>query len=127
MEPSPPAAKTVLVVEDDESVRAMLVRAIGIQYKVLEAPDGVAAMALLRKGPLPDLIVCDVMMPRMNGYALARLLKADAVMKAIPIVFLTARGSAKDIVEGINAGARHYIAKPFSVRDVLDKIGKILK
>ena len=129
MEPQPPrvASKVILVVEDDASVRALLVRALGISYTVLEAPDGLAAMELLRKGANPDLIVCDVMMPRMNGYALARLLKADPVMKVIPIVFLTARGSAKDIVEGINAGARHYIAKPFSVRDVLDKIGKILK
>jgi CheY-like chemotaxis protein len=126
MEPSR-QSKVVLVVEDDESVRAMLVRALGISYTVFEAGDGMAAMELLRKGTMPDLIVCDVMMPRMNGYALTRLLKADPVMKAIPIVFLTARGSAKDIVEGINAGARHYIAKPFSVRDVLDKIAKILK
>jgi CheY-like chemotaxis protein len=121
------AQRLVLVVEDDEAVRTMLIRALGIQYKVLEAADGVAAMEVLRHGAMPDVIVCDVMMPRMNGYALARLLKADPIMKAIPIIFLTARGSAKDIVEGINAGARHYIAKPFSVRDVLDKIGKIVK
>jgi CheY-like chemotaxis protein len=119
--------KIVLVVEDDESVRAMLVRALGISYTVLEAGDGMAAMELLRKGTIPDVILCDVMMPRMNGYALARVIKADPVLKGIPIVFLTARGSAKDIVEGINAGARHYIAKPFSVRDVLDKVGKIVK
>ncbi len=126
MEPSR-TSKIVLVVEDDESVRAMLVRALGISYTVHEACDGVAAMEILRKGTLPDVILCDVMMPRMNGYALARVIKADPVLKGIPIVFLTARSSAKDIVEGINAGARHYIAKPFSVRDVLDKIGKIVK
>ncbi|MDB4998894.1 MAG: putative two component system response regulator [Myxococcaceae bacterium] len=126
MEPSR-TNKIVLVVEDDESVRAMLVRALGISYTVLEAGDGMAAMELLRKGTLPDVILCDVMMPRMNGYALARIIKADPVLKGIPIVFLTARGAAKDIVEGINAGARHYIAKPFSVRDVLEKVGKIVK
>jgi CheY-like chemotaxis protein len=125
--PSSTSGKLVLVVEDDASVRTMLVRALGVHYNVIDAADGVAAMDLLRAGAVPDLIVCDVMMPRMNGYALARLLKADANLKAIPIVFLTARSSAKDIVEGINAGARHYIAKPFSMRDVLDKIGKIIK
>jgi CheY-like chemotaxis protein len=119
--------RAVLVVEDDESVRALLVRALGIQYKVLEAADGLAALELLRKIPAPDVILCDVMMPRMNGYALARMLKADPVLKAIPIVFLTARGSAKDVVEGINAGARHYIAKPFSVKDVLEKVRKIVQ
>ena len=123
----PRALKVVLVVEDDTSVRSMLVRALGNHYKVVEAGDGLAAMELLRKIPAPDVILCDVMMPRMNGYALARVLKADPTLKSIPIVFLTARDSAKDIVEGINAGARHYIAKPFSVRDVLDKIGKIVK
>lgn len=119
-------SKVVLVVEDDESVRLMLVRALSATYTVLEASDGIAAFELVKKNAI-DLIISDVMMPRMNGYALSRLLKADNNYRTIPVIFLTARTSAKDVVTGINAGARHYIAKPFSVRDILDKVKKILK
>jgi len=122
-----PSDKRVLVVEDDGDVRALLVRALSTRYAVVQAEDGLAALEVLKKTGAVDLIICDVMMPKMNGYALSRLLKADAKMKTIPIIFLTARTSAKDVVAGINAGARHYIAKPFSVKDVLDKVGKLLK
>ena len=124
----PPAAtKTVLIVEDDESVRTMLARALGVKYTISQAADGLEAIEMLKTIAPPDLIICDVMMPKMNGYAMTRMLKADEKLRLVPIVFLTARSSAKDVVLGINAGARHYISKPFSVRDVLDKVGKILK
>ena len=119
--------KRVLVVEDDASVRQMLVRALGTRFTMSEAGDGAEAILMLKGDDLPDLIITDVMMPKMNGYALSRLLRTDAKLKAIPIIFLTARSSAKDVVEGINAGARHYISKPFSLKDVLDKVVKILK
>ncbi|WP_394829773.1 response regulator [Pendulispora albinea] len=121
------ARKTILVVEDDTSVRTLLARALGIQYTVVVAQDGLEAMDLLRRSPAaPDLIITDVMMPKMNGYALSRLLKADRRWDTVPIVFLTARASAKDVAQGLGAGARHYISKPFSVRDILDKVGRIL-
>ena len=119
--------KRVLVVEDDASVRQMLVRALGTRFTMSEAGDGSEAILMLKGDELPDLIITDVMMPKMNGYALSRLLRTDAKLKGIPIIFLTARTSAKDVVEGINAGARHYISKPFSLKDVLDKVTKLLK
>ncbi|WP_394849465.1 response regulator [Pendulispora brunnea] len=121
--------KTILVVEDDEAVRTLLARALGVQYEVLTACDGQQALDLLQssRAPAPlSLIITDVMMPKMNGYALSRLLKADRRWNTVPIVFLTARASAKDVVLGISAGARHYISKPFSVRDVIEKVGRIL-
>jgi CheY-like chemotaxis protein len=119
--------KRVLVVEDDASVRQMLVRALGTRFTMSEAGDGTEAILMLKGDDLPDLIITDVMMPKMNGYALSRLLRTDPKLKSIPIIFLTARTSAKDVVEGINAGARHYISKPFSLKDVLDKVTKLLK
>lgn len=119
--------KRVLIVEDDASVRQMLVRALGTRFTMSEAGDGSEAILMLKGGELPDLIITDVMMPKMNGYALSRLLRTDPKLKGIPIIFLTARTSAKDVVEGINAGARHYISKPFSLKDVLDKVTKLLK
>ncbi len=118
--------KTILVVEDDEAVRILLSRTLGLHYAVTTACDGLDAMEQLKSGRAPDLIITDVMMPKMNGYALSRLLKADRRWSHVPIVFLTARASAKDVAVGVHDSSRHYISKPFGVRDVLDKVGRIL-
>jgi CheY-like chemotaxis protein len=126
--PSPVAspgddARVVVVVDDDADIRAMLVRALGTQYTVYEARDGLEARGLLELIPAPDAIVCDIMMPRMDGLELAKNLRKDTSLQRVPILFLTARGSALDVISGINAGARHYVTKPFKIADVLAKVG----
>jgi DNA-binding response OmpR family regulator len=126
--PSPSAsprdgAPVVVVVDDDADIRAMLVRALGVTYTVYEARDGIEARELLDLIPAPDAIVCDVMMPRMDGLELAKGLRKDASLHRVPILFLTARGSPLDVISGINAGARHYVTKPFKIADVVAKVG----
>jgi|SRR5580658_79548 DNA-binding response OmpR family regulator len=119
-------AKTVLVVEDDTDVRGLVVTTLKAKgYKVWEAADGLQASELLGRLPeLPDLLICDVMMPTIDGFSLAKLIRARAELKAIPIIFLTAKTSPMDVVQGIKLGARHYIQKPFSIKDLLDKVEK---
>ncbi len=119
--------KSILVVEDDESVRTLLARQLQSEYQVHQAADAVAALEVLKKVSLPDLIICDVMMPGMTGVQFAKQLKGMPEYKQIPIIFLTARTGALDVIEGINAGARHYITKPFNMRDLLDKVAKAIK
>jgi DNA-binding response OmpR family regulator len=120
-------AKRILVVEDDESVRTLLARQLGTEYEVHQAGDAQAAFEVLKKIALPDLILCDVMMPGMTGVQFAKQLKGMNDFKQVPIIFLTARTGALDVIEGINAGARHYITKPFNMRDLLDKVAKAIK
>jgi DNA-binding response OmpR family regulator len=125
--PSPVAspgegARVVVVVDDDSDIRAMLVRALGLTYTVYEARDGLEARELLDVLPAPDAIVCDIMMPRMDGLELAKSLRKDATLQRVPILFLTARGAALDVISGINAGARHYVTKPFKIAEVLAKV-----
>jgi DNA-binding response OmpR family regulator len=115
-------APVVLVVEDDAEIRGMVVRALGVTHTVYEATDGQEAREILDTIPVPDAIVCDVMMPRLDGLALAKLLRKDPVLKRIPILFLTARTGALDVVAGINVGARHYVTKPFKVADLVAKV-----
>ncbi len=67
------------------------------------------------------------MMPGMTGTQLIRKLKTQEVYKHIPVIFLTAKTGALDVIDGINAGARHYITKPFNMKDLLDKVAKALK
>lgn len=122
-----PSAPTVLVVDDDNDIRAMLVHALGMKYTVYEARDGLEAREALDHIPLPDAIVTDVMMPRLDGIGLAKLLRKDASLQRVPILFLTARGSPVDVVTGINAGARHYVTKPFKIADVLAKVAAMVR
>jgi CheY-like chemotaxis protein len=118
--------KAVLVVEDDPSVRQMIVRALSPRFTVHEAPDGLVASELLGRIPPPDLIVCDVMMPKIDGYSLVRLIRSTAALKAIQVVFLTAKAEPHNVIQGIQLGAKHYLQKPFSVTDLLDKVTKLL-
>ncbi len=118
----------MMVVEDDPAIREMLVRSLGVEYNVFEASDGQQALEMLgRIKPVPDLLVLDVMMPRMDGLTLATKLKTEPQhLRSIPIIFLTGRDSPKDVVQGINVGARHYLTKPFKIQDLLAKVAKTL-
>jgi|SRR5579883_412229 len=121
------SSKRVLVIEDDPEVRQLIVRALGATYTVYEASDGADALELLAHMPQPDLILCDVMMPRVDGFMFARRIKAHREMARVPIVFLTARTDPMSVVEGINAGARQYLMKPFKMNELMERVGKILK
>jgi hypothetical protein len=119
--------KSILVIEDDETVRTLLQRQLEGLYKVHLASDVAAALRMLETMPLPNLILSDVMMPGASGVDLAHHLKSNEAYKAIPIIFLTAKTGALDVIQGINAGARHYIAKPFKMPELLEKIAKALR
>ena len=115
-------APVLLVVDDDPDIRAMLLHALGKTYTIYEAGDGLEAKEVLDAIPAPDAIVCDVMMPRLDGVGLAKLLRQDKILQRVPILFLTAKGGAMDIIAGINAGARHYVTKPFKIAEVVAKV-----
>jgi CheY-like chemotaxis protein len=112
----------VMVVDDDPDIRTLLVRALGLTHTVYEAADGQEARETLQVIPVPDAIVCDVMMPRLDGLALAKHLRQDPALRRVPVLFLTARETPLDVIAGINAGAKHYVTKPFKVADVVAKV-----
>jgi len=124
-----PAKKLVLVVEDEASVRSLVVKALVSQgYEVQQAKDGLAASELLgQMSRVPDLLICDVMMPTIDGFSLVRLIRAHKELSAMPIIFLTAKTDTADVVQGIMLGARHYVHKPFSVKDLLEKVEKTVR
>jgi len=120
-------SKSVLVIEDDETVRTMVVRALSELYTVFQAADAPSALKLLGSIKPPSLILSDVMMPGMSGTELVRRLKKDDKLKHVPVIFLTAKSGPLDVIDGINAGARNYVTKPFKMADLLDKIAKAIK
>jgi CheY-like chemotaxis protein len=116
--------KSILVIEDDAAVRALIVLQLAEHYTVHEAAEAGSALAMLETMPQPNAIVCDVLMPGMNGMDFARKMKSDRRSRTIPIIFVSAAASARDIIDGINAGARSYITKPFKMAELLAKVAK---
>jgi CheY-like chemotaxis protein len=124
--PTTPPRDAILVVEDDEALRRMLARILDEIGEVRAVADGAQALEALSVDPLPRLVVTDVMMPNVDGLELAQRIKADPRTKRIPIVMLTAKQAPRDVIEGVNAGARIYVTKPFKVDDLRAKVKKAL-
>lgn len=123
---APSDRRRILLIEDDESVRKLLERALANAYTVESASDGLSALRRLASAPTPDLVICDIMMPGVDGLTVARRVRGDARTHATPIIFLTARSAPRDLIAGIQAGARHYLTKPFKLDDLLQKVRKVL-
>jgi len=118
----PPESMNVMIVDDTRPNVLVLQRALNnIGYNISVAFDGEMALDLI---PIvkPDLILLDVMMPGMNGFDVCKLLKKDATVKDIPVIFITAMGMPKDILTGFEAGAVDYITKPFNLQEVCVRI-----
>src|SRR5579864_2174366 len=117
--------RTVLIADDDPRLRNLLTWTLEQgQFTVVEAGDGLSALELARKVK-PDLYLLDVGMPGMNGIELCRQLRAESVIS--PILMLTGFGSEEDKVAGLEAGADDYQTKPFAVRELLARIGALLR
>lgn len=120
------AGEKILVVEDEPLIARMLVDRLAELYvEVVTAGNGVEALELAWQHT-PDLILLDVMMPQMDGFEVARILKENPKTSDIPIVFLTALDQVKDKVRGLQLGAEDYITKPFHWDEVLTRIRRIL-
>ena len=119
--------KKVLVIEDETSVRENLVELLSAEgYQPIEARDGEEGVRLAWD-VLPDVILCDINMPKMDGYGVLSRVSRDPATATIPFIFLTARAEREDQRRGMLLGADDYITKPFSIDDVLQAIEKRLE
>jgi two-component system, OmpR family, response regulator RpaA len=117
----------ILVIEDDEIVARTIERCLrGGEYRVRLAGSGVEGLRAARRD-LPDLIILDVIMPGMDGYAVCREMRADPLLSDVPILFLTARTKDEDKITGFTAGADDYLGKPFNVDELILRIRAILR
>ncbi len=118
----PPESMSVLIVDDTRPNVLVLQRALNnTGYNISVAFDGEMALDLIPKIK-PDLILLDVMMPGINGFEVCKLLKKDPAMKDIPVIFITAMGMPKDVLEGFEVGAVDYITKPFNLQEVCVRV-----
>jgi PAS domain S-box-containing protein len=125
-DPSPQSGRAlparVLVADDNADMREYLARLLRTAgYQVTAVTDGQAALATVRAEP-PDLVISDVMMPRLDGLGLVAALRADARTAALPVLLLSARAGQEASIEGLRAGADDYLVKPFSAAELLARV-----
>jgi PAS domain S-box-containing protein len=112
----------IVLADDNADMREYVGRLLRQRYDVEAVGDGEAALAAVRREP-PDLVLTDVMMPRLDGFGLLGALRADAGTREIPVIMLSARAGEESRIEGMEAGADDYLVKPFSARELLARVG----
>ncbi len=114
--------KRVLIIEDEPHMRAHIVELLTMEgYSVAQAPNGRAGVDAAIQHQ-PDVILCDVTMPDMDGFTAITHIRNTPELNAVPFIFLTARGDARDVRTGMNLGADDYLPKPFTTQDLLAAI-----
>ncbi|BAU55076.1 response regulator transcription factor [Mucilaginibacter gotjawali] len=117
---------TILVIEDNDDIRENTCELLELEgYKAITAIDGNSGI-IVAKEQLPDIILCDIMMPEANGYEVCTALKDDPLTASIPFIFISASVEKKAIDVGISLGAVEYIQKPFDPQELFDALKRCL-
>ena len=123
--PSATDAPLVLLIEDNDDVRAFIRSSLGNQYRILEAVNGEEGVRLGQE-QVPDLVITDLMMPKMNGYQVCATLKQDERTSHIPVIMLTAKADLDSKLEGLETGVDSYLAKPFNQRELVAQMSNLI-
>jgi DNA-binding NarL/FixJ family response regulator len=119
--------RRLLLIDDDPNLILLVKDYLEFRgYEVMTAENGREALEVLEKD-LPDMIICDVMMPEMDGYSLVKHVREDARTSWIPVLFLSAKGQSQDRVKGLNIGADVYMVKPFEPEELVAQVESSLK
>jgi two-component system alkaline phosphatase synthesis response regulator PhoP len=117
--------KKVLVIDDEETIRKFIkIHLAKAGYEVKEAADGEQAMVLLKKIQF-DVLICDIMMPRKNGWEVLKEVRSNPETSEIPVIVLTAKNEDDDMFKGYDLGATYYITKPFTKSQLLSGLNTI--
>ena len=119
------ARETVLLVDDNADMRGYVERLLAPRYDVLTAADGEEALAAIARA-VPDLVLTDVMMPRLDGFGLLKAMREHARTRDVPVIMLSARAGEESRIEGLDAGADDYLVKPFSARELHARVANNL-
>ena len=118
--------RKILVLEDEPAVQTLINKQLTAHgFVVTVAGDGLDGLMKL-ESLKPDLIICDVMMPNLDGMGFVKAIKGHNKTQRIPVIFLTAKTDPRSMIDGINVGARFYVTKPFQIDDLLTKVNKAL-
>jgi CheY-like chemotaxis protein len=119
-------AERILVVDDDQVIQELLVVNLEMEgYDVLTAANGEEALERVKRDG-PDLVILDIMMPKIDGWEAASRIKADPARAGTPVIFLSARAQDLDVKRGLELGVAAYVTKPFDPVDLLDTVRRVL-
>ena len=117
----------ILLAEDEKQIADMIsFKLTNAGHRVIRAQDGEEACTLAAR-ELPDLILLDAMMPSLSGFEVLRRLKADPMLRGIPVIMVTAKGHERDVLSGLRGGAVDYIVKPFSLKELSARVELVLR
>ncbi|HHM21648.1 MAG TPA: response regulator [Bacteroidetes bacterium] len=119
--------KSVLIIEDHDSIRMLLGSMLSKYYKVVALKDGLEAMAWLVKGNLPDIILLDMTMPRLSGDEFLKNIRQSGFFRDIPVIVVTGNDGDEDIKKCLQWGVSGYLTKPFNPIELKKKINKVLE
>ena len=122
----PETSNQILLIEDNRDVRAYIRQYLEPEFRVIEAADGVEGVTLALE-TIPDLVICDVMMPKRDGYEVCRVLKTEEKTSHVPIIMLTAKADRESKVHGLETGADDYVIKPFDAAELLARVFNLIK
>jgi len=126
-EPTAGSSRVVLIAEDDRDIRELVVTKLtGAGYRVIAVADGVSALNAIRE-QLPDIALLDVMMPGSSGLDVIGKLRTDDRTAAVPVILLSAKSQDFDVQTGLASGAADYIVKPFSPRELVERVEAVLR
>ena len=115
----------ILIVEDNSDVRSYISEQLQIDYRVIEACDGEVGISIAQN-EIPDLIITDVMMPKMDGYRFCKQIRGNEKTSHIPIIMLTAKAGLDDKIEGLETGVDDYLTKPFSAKELKVRVKNLI-
>ena len=119
--------KRILIIEDDRDIIELVrYNLVNEGFQVTAASDGTAGLASLKKSP-PDILLLDLMLPRLSGLEICKEIRRDSALNRLPILMLTARGEEADRVVGLEMGADDYVTKPFSPRELVARVKALLR
>jgi len=117
---------TLLIIEDEAPLRANLVRILSAEgYRVIAAADGDEGLRRVHESR-PDLVICDILMPRVDGFGVLASLRSRPETATVPFIFLTASADKENLQRGLRSGANDYVTKPFKIADLLAAVRKRL-
>ncbi len=126
LESEPTSENRLLIIDDNADIRAYVRSVFEGDYHILEATDGQEGLELAT-AELPDVVICDLMMPRMDGFAFCRTLKTGEATSHIPVIMLTAKATVEDRIEGFELGADDYLTKPFNQAELRVRVQNLIE
>lgn len=121
----PTLTHTLLVIDDEEDIRLLLEEVFGREYRIIKAVDGAEGLAYALNS-VPDLIICDIMMPRMDGNDFLTALRSEQITRHIPVIMLTAKSSEEEMIKAFGNGASAFLPKPVSLRFLRERVTQLL-